>query len=143
MPLFSCYANHFPSLSISLSWYFNPIRKDSRRHLLFVCLLFVSTIPLREEMLGNCEKMVVISSTTNEWPQVLLFPSFFLFLCQYSIIRQNMTPSCFFAFRLEYLSLCCYFTLKTAAWPLSFFLFRFFSLVAESDRWEKLDGFHK
>ncbi|KAL3577014.1 hypothetical protein D5086_022297 [Populus alba] len=26
-------------------------------------------IPLREEMLGNCEKMVVISSTTNAWPQ--------------------------------------------------------------------------
>ena len=41
------------NVTLSLSHGYNistPSRKeDSRRHLLFVCLLFVSTIPLREE----------------------------------------------------------------------------------------------
>ncbi|CAL5412246.1 unnamed protein product [Camellia sinensis] len=42
-----------------------------RLHLFFVCLLFVSndSFQRQENMLGNCEKMLLISSTTNEWPQ--------------------------------------------------------------------------
>ncbi|XP_022777345.1 dof zinc finger protein DOF1.4-like [Durio zibethinus] len=80
-------------------------------------------------MLSNCEKMVVISSTTNEWPQVFHTHTHILslsFSLSQSIIRPNVTPFLLLCFWKRIFMLCCYFTLRTPHSTLSFGFFLFF-----------------
>ncbi|KAJ6767071.1 DOF ZINC FINGER PROTEIN DOF1.4-LIKE [Salix purpurea] len=78
-------------------------------------------------MLGNCEKMVVISSTTNEWPQVLHPPLSLSSPLSFSIIGQNMTRFLFLSFwkRIS-IERCYFYANKNTTLDVFLFVFLFF-----------------